>query len=985
MSTAHSPFKFLDSYSKEDNDIFFGREREVDDLYSRIFQSKLLLIYGASGTGKSSLVNCGLANKFQDTDWLPVNVRRGLNINQSMLEALEKLALTLIRKKEKASFAQKVNTSLKSVYLDYFKPMYFIFDQFEELFISGSREEWEEFIKAIKVLMDSDFPVKFIFIIRGEYLEYLSEFEDIIPDFFGNRIRIEKMTRKNAIQCIDGPCRFARISVEENFAENLLTKLSPDKAEIELTYLQVFLDRVYKIAHTKMNGADIRFDNSLLEALGNVGDVLSQFLEEQISQVKDSDNTLTVLKAFVTTEGTKRQVSVDDVLDFVGSLGHPMAVEKAEEIILELVSRRILKDKDDANRYELRHDSLAAKIYQKITQYERDLIEVKQFLEYAFVEHKKRKFLLNESDLAYIVPYEGKLNLRHELNSFVTDSKKVVQRKKRGRKQFYAVASVIIILLITSVVSLYFSLQQKAKAEDLAIVATNESLEAQRQKELAEQQRLVAIQNEKRAVEQSNLAQEQSLVADYERQRALQARQLAEQQRLLALEEKARAEQAKTEADKNALEATKQKILADFEKQKADRFRMLALARSVAAKSTQLEDKTTRALLSLQALRFNETYDGYAYQADIYIGLYDARGALLGGDFNETNLHKGTVKSMAFHDPFIYTGGSDGLITKSQTTGYKLTKTVLAETNKLINTIALNKDGKLLAVGTGEGIILIFETATGTKVKELEGHTGGVWSMVFAGQKLLSAGKDNRVYLWNIENNARQQIGFFKSIINKVDINKGEDMAIVGLANGTVVLLPLAENAQAEIINEKPDNPVTSFAIGPSQMLLAIGYENGLIELKPLKKHDAFWNYRPTPALQTNVLGTLLFSDDATVSLSSQKAAITNMLFSSDGKFLYVTSMDGRALIWDVETQNELPVLLNNHGAWVMAAALTHDLHFITGDNQGVVRVFPTDPKVLSTDFCTLLNRNLTDEQWRLYLGDDIPYEATCNEITQNK
>lgn len=57
-----SPFKFLDSYTIEDREIFFGRDQEITELYRRVFESKILLVYGASGTGKSSLVNCGLAS-----------------------------------------------------------------------------------------------------------------------------------------------------------------------------------------------------------------------------------------------------------------------------------------------------------------------------------------------------------------------------------------------------------------------------------------------------------------------------------------------------------------------------------------------------------------------------------------------------------------------------------------------------------------------------------------------------------------------------------------------------------------------------------------------------------------------------------------------------------------------------------------------------------------------------------------------------------
>ena len=127
-----SPFKFLDSYTVEDNDIFFGRDAEIEEIYGRVFQSNLLLIYGGSGTGKSSLVNCGLANKFQDTDWLPINVRRGLDINQSFKNQLEQVALTPLESSKVTDDAFAV-PFLKSVYLDYFNPIFLVFDQFEEL------------------------------------------------------------------------------------------------------------------------------------------------------------------------------------------------------------------------------------------------------------------------------------------------------------------------------------------------------------------------------------------------------------------------------------------------------------------------------------------------------------------------------------------------------------------------------------------------------------------------------------------------------------------------------------------------------------------------------------------------------------------------------------------------------------------------------------------------------------------------------------
>lgn len=57
-----SPFKFLDSYTKEDYRIFFGRDKEIEELYQKVFESKILLVFGISGTGKTFFINCGAFN-----------------------------------------------------------------------------------------------------------------------------------------------------------------------------------------------------------------------------------------------------------------------------------------------------------------------------------------------------------------------------------------------------------------------------------------------------------------------------------------------------------------------------------------------------------------------------------------------------------------------------------------------------------------------------------------------------------------------------------------------------------------------------------------------------------------------------------------------------------------------------------------------------------------------------------------------------------
>ena len=132
QASIKSPFKFLDSYQSEDKDIYFGREEEIQELYERLFETSLVVLYGGSGTGKSSLIQCGLANQFQPREWLPLFIRRENNIVQDLYEAIFQ---QLPPEKQTAAFKeQPLHAQLWQLYLSQFKPIYLIFDQFEELF-----------------------------------------------------------------------------------------------------------------------------------------------------------------------------------------------------------------------------------------------------------------------------------------------------------------------------------------------------------------------------------------------------------------------------------------------------------------------------------------------------------------------------------------------------------------------------------------------------------------------------------------------------------------------------------------------------------------------------------------------------------------------------------------------------------------------------------------------------------------------------------
>jgi len=341
----NSPFKFLESYSKEDKDIFFGRDKEVEEIYARLFKSSLLLVYGASGTGKTSILNCGIANKFAETDWYPLHVRRRNDINTSIRQEVLRLAHTPIPE------AAGLNDALHSLYLDNFKPIYLIFDQFEELFISGGADEQKLFMDFLSELLERGENIKVIILIREEYLAYFNSFEEKIPSFFENRYRVEHMTaRKAEDEVIVKTCNKAGIGLDSprRVSDEIIRNISSSTSSrsVELSYLQVYLDRLFR-HYLKTNPEPVIFSFALVKEVGSIDDVLALFLEEQISQLDSPGTAWNILKAFITSGGTKRTTSFNMVKEYLKDSGLSISDLQIKEYLEKFLHLKIIKYLDE--------------------------------------------------------------------------------------------------------------------------------------------------------------------------------------------------------------------------------------------------------------------------------------------------------------------------------------------------------------------------------------------------------------------------------------------------------------------------------------------------------------------------------------------------------------------------------------------------------------------------------------------------------------
>ena len=351
-----SPFKFLDPYGKDDADFFFGREKETAQLFNAVHASNLTLLYGASGTGKTSLINCGLANKFYDTDWMPLFIRRDIDINQSLDLKLNHALAATEEQPEKYTIEKKVDI----LFLDYFKPIYLIFDQFEELFIFGTKPEQELFYQTLKKLLDTEgLHVKVIISIREEWIAYLNEFEKVIPYLFDNRLRVEKMNSDNLYRVVEGTLYHAHIQVEptEETIDLILNNIHDKKEGIELTNLQVYLDRVYRKAMTASNQSaeqPVVFTPSVVNAVGAMSNVISDFLDEELSnietrlseerQIKQPKGLpMEILFALVSNDGTKKPSMIEEIVENLPD-NRQMKVEDIAFCLEEFKRIRILRE-----------------------------------------------------------------------------------------------------------------------------------------------------------------------------------------------------------------------------------------------------------------------------------------------------------------------------------------------------------------------------------------------------------------------------------------------------------------------------------------------------------------------------------------------------------------------------------------------------------------------------------------------------------------
>ena len=157
------PYKGLDVFDEEDAELFFGREKLIENLVNRVKESRTVFITGPSGSGKSSLVRAGLIHKLKQAGireshsegWLYATLKPGREPINALGSAVASLVMSTnaedeIRAKaltDETIFARWCEIALKD---GRDKRVVLFIDQFEEVFTQiGKEEEREAFLNLL--------------------------------------------------------------------------------------------------------------------------------------------------------------------------------------------------------------------------------------------------------------------------------------------------------------------------------------------------------------------------------------------------------------------------------------------------------------------------------------------------------------------------------------------------------------------------------------------------------------------------------------------------------------------------------------------------------------------------------------------------------------------------------------------------------------------------------------------------------------------
>ena len=520
----------------------------------------------------------------------------------------------------------------------------------------------------------------------------------------------------------------------------------------------------------------------------------------------------------------------------------------------------------------------------------------------------------------------------------------------------------------------FYGLTQQFKAEKEATRATQQEKLAVIAKNQADSARVVAVEQTKIAVQK----QEALTVALQNLQQALAetkiARDEAERQFLEAKRQEEIAITAQGKESVARLEAEHQTGIAKENYDKANRLLYLSVAQTLEAKSETMDEKELAGLLSMQGYLFHRKYGGKKYDPYVFRGLYSALTKLSGLNYNAVTVPGGLKNKMfalavSKSSSTFYTTGNDGFIVKGDYTKLTTQENNIGSNPYPNRVLALSKDEEYLINGSDSSFIQIYNLITKGKPVNVAGHKGLVNDIKFLPDNsgFISTSADKTLRFTNHKTGQSKLLVSVPYNLKSIDISSDGKLIAGASPSGELVLIDLSNNNSITVLAKEAPNRILAVAFHPTRQLIAYGTE--------------LLNEKGIPFKGTVKLYDLI-SQKQLKELGGHKAGVSDIKFSPDGLLLASAGLDKRLQMWVVDHEEDLPILMDNNNGqvWDMAFSNGSD-YLLTSCNNGEIRVWPTDPKMLAEEVCPKLPRNMTPEEWGIYVANDISYESTCKSL----